>query len=258
MKNIVILILLLATSISYSSAQDLLYSKTGEVLRVKILEVGETQIRFLKFNDQQGTTYNAQVSKVEKIVFENGHVEKFLDKTQRERPEPNIATRSPREIREENIRRLSGKQFTISAAFFGQGGMFSGNFQYKLIKKTKWVHPYIKGGLGFTNKKLYLPHSVTLGVGNLRHQFEFGVGGIYVASLSSANDILQFWYGNEPKYIVHPIYGYRYVNPAGFYFSFQVIPIISRDKYNIDFPDGGGPRRWGITPMPGLSAGFSF
>ncbi|ULQ57449.1 hypothetical protein KJS94_04450 [Flavihumibacter rivuli] len=58
-------------------AQDKIYKKGGEVLEVKVEEVGVDDIRYKLFNEPSGPVYAIEKSRIIKIVFENGRVETY-------------------------------------------------------------------------------------------------------------------------------------------------------------------------------------
>lgn len=58
-----------------TQSQDLIYKKSGETLKVKILEVGETEIKFKDFDIKEGSTFIILKSDIFKIKFENGNQE---------------------------------------------------------------------------------------------------------------------------------------------------------------------------------------
>jgi hypothetical protein len=59
-----------------SSAQDKIYRKNGEVLKVKVLEVSSSEIKYKIFGDNDGPVYVLEKDRIKKIEYENGRVEK--------------------------------------------------------------------------------------------------------------------------------------------------------------------------------------
>lgn len=57
-------------------AQDKIYRKNGEVLKVKILEVSSSEIKYKIFGDDNGPIYVLEKDRIKKIEYENGRVEK--------------------------------------------------------------------------------------------------------------------------------------------------------------------------------------
>jgi len=58
------------------NAQDKVYRKNGEVLKVKVLEVSSTEIKYKLFGDDNGPIYVLEKDRINKIEYENGRVEK--------------------------------------------------------------------------------------------------------------------------------------------------------------------------------------
>ena len=68
-------IVLLALCSSQSlNAQDVIYKKDGKVIRVKIVEIGSTNIRYTEFTDQEGIIFTMDRSLIREIEFESGSI----------------------------------------------------------------------------------------------------------------------------------------------------------------------------------------
>jgi hypothetical protein len=57
-------------------AQDKIYRKNGQVLKVKVLEVSSTEIKYKIFGDENGPVYILEKDRIKKIEYENGKIEK--------------------------------------------------------------------------------------------------------------------------------------------------------------------------------------
>lgn len=60
-----------------TNAQDNVFLKTGEDIQVKVLEVGHDEIKYKKFDYQDGPTYSLKISDVFMIKYENGSKDVF-------------------------------------------------------------------------------------------------------------------------------------------------------------------------------------
>lgn len=78
MKKILFMAALAASSLSMS-AQDILVRKGGDVENVKVLEVTPTEVKYKKFNNQNGPTFTERRSNLISVKYENGEVQKFND-----------------------------------------------------------------------------------------------------------------------------------------------------------------------------------
>ncbi len=58
-------------------SQDLISLRTGELIRSKILEITQSDIRFKKFDNQTGPVYVVNKSDVPNILYENGTKDVF-------------------------------------------------------------------------------------------------------------------------------------------------------------------------------------
>lgn len=62
-------------------AQDVIVMKDQSTVMSKVLEITSTEIKYKKWNNQDGPTYSVNRSEVVSINFENGEVEKFSETT---------------------------------------------------------------------------------------------------------------------------------------------------------------------------------
>ncbi len=62
-----------------AKAQDKIHKKNGKILNVKIIEVGVEDIRYRQQDQPDGVIYAVEKVDVEKVVLENGLVQKFGD-----------------------------------------------------------------------------------------------------------------------------------------------------------------------------------
>jgi hypothetical protein len=60
-------------------AQDVIVKKDQSTVMSKVLEITSTEIKYKKWNNQEGPTYSISRSEVLSINFENGEVEKFSE-----------------------------------------------------------------------------------------------------------------------------------------------------------------------------------
>ena len=82
MRSIVILFAILLGGLS-SSAQDLLYLKDWSVVKVKVMTIGEDEIEYKRYENQEGPTYTIRIKDVCRIEFENGTVENYCQKKEK-------------------------------------------------------------------------------------------------------------------------------------------------------------------------------
>ena len=64
-----------------ASAQDVIVKKDQSTVMSKVLEITNTEIKYKKWNNQDGPTYSIDRSEVLSINYENGEVEKFTETT---------------------------------------------------------------------------------------------------------------------------------------------------------------------------------
>lgn len=70
--------LLVASSLT-ASAQDVIVKKDGSTILSKVIEIGTTEIKYKKWNNQNGPMYTIGKNDVQTINYENGEKETFSD-----------------------------------------------------------------------------------------------------------------------------------------------------------------------------------
>lgn len=69
--------------ISFSvHSQDSLFFTDGQIIIVKILEIESSQIKYKKFSNIDGPTYNIEKNKIKEIKYKNGDVEAYATGTE--------------------------------------------------------------------------------------------------------------------------------------------------------------------------------
>lgn len=80
MKQIVKIALLFVFALLSSvnlQAQDVIHRKNGKTLEVKVLEIGDAEVKYKLFTQPDGVTFVMDATLVKKIVMANGAVHKF-------------------------------------------------------------------------------------------------------------------------------------------------------------------------------------
>jgi len=75
-KNIFIILFILFT-VTFCYSQDVITKKSGKNIKAKVLEVGQTEIKYKKFDNKNGPTYIISNSDVSMILYENGTKDMF-------------------------------------------------------------------------------------------------------------------------------------------------------------------------------------
>ena len=89
MKKIILSTLLTIFTFSICLSQDVITIKSGEDISAKILEIGQTEIKYKKFDNQTGPIYSILKSDVIIVRYENGTKDLFNVNTS---PSPIIST----------------------------------------------------------------------------------------------------------------------------------------------------------------------
>ena len=75
MKHLLILLFVLCTGTV--SAQDVIVKKDGSTILSKVLEVGQSEIKYKKFDNLDGPTYTIKKSELQSINYQNGAKDTF-------------------------------------------------------------------------------------------------------------------------------------------------------------------------------------
>lgn len=75
MKQLFVMLLLLCSAVA--NAQDVIVKKDGSTILSKVLEVGQNEIKYKKFDNLDGPTYTIQKSELQAINYQNGAKDTF-------------------------------------------------------------------------------------------------------------------------------------------------------------------------------------
>ena len=78
MLKISALIFCFCLTAQFVSAQDIIYKKDGKKIHAFVKEIGLDEIKYVKYDDQDGILYSIAKDMVLKIKFENGDIETFI------------------------------------------------------------------------------------------------------------------------------------------------------------------------------------
>ncbi len=78
MRKLIFLLLVSLVLTASLHAQDKIYRKNGQVLKVKVIEVGTSEIKYKIFGDDEGPIYVLEKDRIKKIEYANGTSEKLV------------------------------------------------------------------------------------------------------------------------------------------------------------------------------------
>ena len=93
-------------------AQDVIVMKDQSTVMSKVLEITSTEIKYKKWNHQEGPTYSVLRSEVVSINYENGEVEKFSDDTINQSTETHNTSKGFMEFNGYRRLKLNGRVLT--------------------------------------------------------------------------------------------------------------------------------------------------
>jgi hypothetical protein len=88
MKPILFIVLAILFNVTLGFSQDIITTRTGEDILAKILEINKTEIKYKKFDNQDGPLYTLLKADILMIRYENGSKEIFTEDTKNEGPPP--------------------------------------------------------------------------------------------------------------------------------------------------------------------------
>lgn len=77
---------MLITSVCF--AQDIIFKKDGSTIQAKVIEVGKYELKYKKFDNQNGPTYTINTQELQSVNYENGTKDSFVSPNYN----PNIVT----------------------------------------------------------------------------------------------------------------------------------------------------------------------
>ena len=80
MKKPLLLLTFSLLTVFFCNAQDIITKKSGEDIQSKILEIGQDEVKYKKFEFQEGPTYTLLKSEIFLIRYENGAKDTFNTK----------------------------------------------------------------------------------------------------------------------------------------------------------------------------------
>ncbi len=81
-KNSHILLIVLIACTKIIHCQDIIYTVEGKVIQAKVLELTDEKLSYKKFDYQDGPVIVLDLSKVNKVVWQNGDIDLFNDVTE--------------------------------------------------------------------------------------------------------------------------------------------------------------------------------
>jgi ribosomal protein L21E len=82
---ILIALCLFLASLSTASAQDVIFLRTGDEVKVVVKEVTETSVKYNKFDNKTGPVYSVDKDEVMMIKYENGSKDVFAQKEKKKK-----------------------------------------------------------------------------------------------------------------------------------------------------------------------------
>lgn len=178
-------------------AQDFMYFSNGEVLRVKVTEVGTSEIRYKKFDNLSGPVYVVNKSEVQKIQYQSGQTDVLSPNSEEGRVNV-VQPENPKAIYEE------AQSHSLSVNLLDLFAMTDLTIQYEWVNKSAKLGIRIPLTIGFLNRNF----------GYLSQGDIFG----YNTVLGLGSD-LRIYPGRVKKvrYVFGPSFNFAYIYRGGFY-----------------------------------------
>lgn len=127
--------------VGLATAQDVIVMKDQSTVMTKVLEITSTEIKYKKWNNQDGPTYSILRSEVASINYENGEVEKLTDISNNQ------------QLTNQQVQTLNGSMVNYGTVLYLNGRKLSDN-EVKNLVDTQNYQLYLKAGR--QNKTAYV------------------------------------------------------------------------------------------------------
>jgi hypothetical protein len=210
MKKLIYLSLLfVCISFLNANAQDKIYKTNGEVIEVKVTEVGAKEIKYKVFANLNGPIYTIDKALIIKVVYEGGKSETY-------EASPEASLPKLEEKRAQNIFIEAG----------GQGLVFTANYDTRFSNKRNGIGGRVGiGAIGADGVSIVtIPISLNYLLGSGNKFFEMGLGATYLrgdfldSTGSTVIGTMSFMYRLQPE-------------KSGFSFRGGFTPIFNKDFF---------------------------
>lgn len=210
-------------------AQDVIVMKDRSTIMSKVLEITSTEIKYKKWNNQDGPTYSINCSEVVSINYENGEVESFSNLTN----QPNT--------NQQPIQKTDGGYMDYTSSRLKLNGKILSDTEVKNLVDEHNYQIYLKGKRHNTISTICFPGALLASVGaGFCFGFEKIAPAIVLCLVSSASWIGFICFsGKEEMEQVATEYNRRQSN----YYSFNISPSIM----NYETPQSQHNHGLGIT-----------
>lgn len=80
--------------------QDMIITKKADKIEAKVMEIGDTYVKYKKWSYLDGPNYSMPKSEISTILYQNGEVEVFGDSKAKQQPEQSYQAPSPTPVKE--------------------------------------------------------------------------------------------------------------------------------------------------------------
>lgn len=170
MKKLVLLLLCFFACESVYS-QDTIKTKDGQEILSQVVEIGETSVKYRKWDNREGPIYSISISKINSIVYKNGVIDNFANY---DSPENVIASSIDRQgTIVSNSLSTSGNNISMSVGNIAK--------QQDLYSKARFLR-----GCGYGLGALVFVGSMIWGISNIdAYEDSFPLGPVLVGSLGT-------------------------------------------------------------------------
>lgn len=224
MKKLIVLLMGLVIA-SLSFAQDIIVCKDSKRIDAKIIEVGQNEIKYKKFDFQDGPTFSINVNDISSIIYSNGDVAAFNSSTSQEQKveasNPSAPVAAPKPKREVKLPSPKSKQRPIGIVIgYTQKSLSAKEYDYVYNEKNKQYEisnvKKVKNGLtnyylwDYNDERPAKKYSNTLVFGfSWTPEFGYGFGlqtGIYYELTMERHKYDSY----DPDIYIYPYRGYTH------------------------------------------------
>jgi len=206
MKKIFLLSLFLCFS-AYLFAQDIIVTIENDSIEAKVLKTYDAVVKYVLFDDQQGTSFFIAKAKINSILYENGVVENFESATvnsAQSNTKPDVSASTEKVFN--NVIRLKPLA-TVIAAF---QGIFEIDIQYARYLTPKFAIPVEVDFFGATGLGMGFALMTGIEAVPATHRQK---SGLFLSALAG---VIVY---EGAGFVANPNIGYQLVTKKGFVFN---------------------------------------
>jgi len=139
-KAVQFILIILLTSFNSSFCQDVIIKTNGDEIEAKVLEVGLKIVRYTKFSNPNGPTYEILKSDIFMIKYENG-TKDLINPVENKKKDPRVTIRNTDRSKEDNALLAFTEKHRSTSIGYGVSGLFGGITSFDGTQSSMVIGP---------------------------------------------------------------------------------------------------------------------